>query len=138
MTFQNDAGDAEVPLPPDILQEIVGNLLDNARLHGGEGVRVEVTLERDRRGVRLRVRDTGPGVSPANAERVFRPFFTTARERGGTGLGLSIVRALVEAHGGTLELESTDRGASFLVSLPRSSPSPAPPPPARRTRPRSR
>ncbi|HET9298586.1 MAG TPA: histidine kinase dimerization/phospho-acceptor domain-containing protein, partial [Candidatus Polarisedimenticolaceae bacterium] len=52
--FQNTAGEAEVPLPPDILQEIVGNLLDNARLHGGDGVRVQVTLERDRRGVRLR------------------------------------------------------------------------------------
>jgi signal transduction histidine kinase len=108
----------EVRMPGEILQEIVGNLLDNARVHGGEGVHVEVTLEREGGAVRLRVRDDGPGVSEGNAERVFRPFFTTARERGGTGLGLSIVRALAEAHGGALRLEPPGGGASFLVTFP--------------------
>ena len=104
VTF-TQASRVDVAMPAEILQEIVGNLLDNARLHGGDGVHVEVALERDGAAVRLRVRDNGAGISAANAERIFTPFFTTARERGGTGLGLSIVRALVEAHGGRLVLE---------------------------------
>jgi signal transduction histidine kinase len=109
----------EVAMAPEILREVIGNLLANARLHGGPDVRVKVTLGQEGGQVALRVADTGPGVSPANAERIFRPFFTTARERGGSGLGLSIVRALLEAHGGTLALEPAARGATFVVRLPR-------------------
>jgi len=67
----------------------------------------------------LRVEDDGPGVSPANAARVFVPFFTTARKSGGTGLGLAIARGLVEAHGGTIALLPSERGALFVVELPR-------------------
>jgi signal transduction histidine kinase len=128
VVFTSQPGVPVVAVPPEILQEIVGNLLDNARLHGGDGVHVELTLERDGAGVRLRVRDNGAGISAANAERIFRPFFTTARERGGTGLGLSIVRALVEAHAGTLVLEAGGPGVSFVVRLPAS---PRPPGPLR-------
>ena len=62
--------------------------------------------------------DDGPGVSPGNAARVFDPFFTTARDRGGTGLGLAIVRALIAAHGGTIALVPSPRGASFRIELP--------------------
>ena len=119
VSFSSDGEAAIVPVAPEILKEIVGNLLDNARVHGGAHPKVEVTLARDLSGgIVLRVRDDGPGVSAANAERVFRPFFTTARERGGTGLGLSIVRALVEAHGGTVALEDARSGASFRVTFP--------------------
>jgi len=64
------------------------------------------------------VEDDGPGVSPGNAARVFDPFFTTARDRGGTGLGLAIVRALIAAHGGTIALVPSARGAAFQIGLP--------------------
>jgi signal transduction histidine kinase len=81
---------------------------------------VSVVLSLRREGARavLRVANDGPGVSQANAERIFAPFFTTARKTGGTGLGLSIVQSLAAAHGGTLALEPSAAGASFRMELP--------------------
>jgi len=64
----------------------------------------------------VRVSDNGPGVDPGSRERIFTPFFTM-KERG-TGLGLSVVQKIVVSHNGTVELEETPRGASFLVRLP--------------------
>jgi CheY-like chemotaxis protein len=59
-----------------------------------------------------------PGISTGNRDKVFRPFFTTARETGGSGLGLSIVQALLHAHGGSISLEPSYTGASFRVRVP--------------------
>ncbi|MGF7174702.1 sensor histidine kinase [Azospirillum doebereinerae] len=121
---------AETSLPASLpvamgleaLESVLANLVGNARHHAGPHARVVVTLSAvtppngDDRAV-LRVEDDGPGVSPANAGRVFTPFFTTARGSGGTGLGLAIARGLVEAHGGTIALLPSERGALFEVSL---------------------
>lgn len=105
----------------DALDGALSNLLENARTHGGAGVRVRVSARPDpddpHARVAIDVEDDGPGISEGNAERVFTPFFTTAREGGGTGLGLAIARALVEAHGGTLRLVRRAPGARFRVSL---------------------
>ena len=66
----------------------------------------------------LRVRDNGPGMDPASRERAFRPFHTSKPD--GTGLGLPITRKLVEAHGGTIELHSSQGvGTEFVLVLPR-------------------
>ena len=62
--------------------------------------------------------DDGPGIAAGDRERVFDPFFTSRRTQGGTGLGLPIARALVENHGGTLELENGGPGATFVLRLP--------------------
>ncbi|CAO3426233.1 sensor histidine kinase [Azospirillum doebereinerae] len=133
---------AEAALPASLpvamgleaLESVLANLIGNARHHAGPDARVVVTLSAPTlpapmlpgdalpaggdRAV-LRVQDDGPGVSPANAGRVFVPFFTTARQSGGTGLGLAIARGLVEAHGGTIALLPSERGALFEVRLPR-------------------
>ena len=66
----------------------------------------------------LRVADDGPGIPAADADRVFDPFFTTARAAGGTGMGLPIVRALATGVGGTVRLAPSERGAVFEVLLP--------------------
>ncbi|MEW5722567.1 MAG: HAMP domain-containing sensor histidine kinase [Thermodesulfobacteriota bacterium] len=108
-----------VAMDRETLESVVTNLLDNARQHGGPRVRVEIETHGAVEGmVRIAVRDDGPGVSKANADRIFRPFFTTAKEKGGSGLGLPIVESLLRAHGGSITLETTEPGACFLVILP--------------------
>jgi len=107
---------------PEVLESIVSNLINNSVQHGGEGVRVRIKCDQqkleDGELVELVVSDDGPGVSPANASKLFTPFFTTARAAGGTGLGLAIVKALVEVHNGKIWLEPTSSGAEFHVCLP--------------------
>ncbi len=108
-----------VAMAPAALTSILANLLDNARQHGGPGVRVRLAARRGPDGrIALRVADDGPGVSPASRERVFERFFTTARDRGGSGLGLAIVRSLVESHGGVVELTSRPGRTELAVLLP--------------------
>jgi two-component system phosphate regulon sensor histidine kinase PhoR len=103
------------------LQQIFSNLLDNACRHGGgEGtVRVEVGAEQARAVVR--VCDEGPGIPPAELERVFNRFYRVDRSRStpGTGLGLAIAKHLVVAHGGTIRaFNRPEGGATFEVRLP--------------------
>jgi PAS domain S-box-containing protein len=62
--------------------------------------------------------DDGPGISPENLQKIFDPFFTTKRPGGGSGLGLTIALAVVKEHGGTVEVQSTNSGATFRVLLP--------------------
>jgi signal transduction histidine kinase len=109
-------------LPPiamemEVLESVLFNLLDNARQHGGEHVRLTAAPVSDQ--VRIAVIDDGPGISQGNRRRIFDRFFTTARDRGGSGLGLSIVRTLVEAHGGGIEVTSEPGHTEFAVHLPR-------------------
>ena len=84
--------------------------------HGGPTVAIDVT---DRGSdVLIRVSDDGPGISAANAPKIFDAFFTTAREQGGTGLGLPIIQAFVAGVGGSIRLLPTRPGATFEVRLP--------------------
>ncbi len=111
-----------VRLGPEALESILANLVENGRQHGGEDVSITVSyaerVEEETRWVELSVRDDGPGISEANAGRVFDRFFTTAREAGGSGLGLPIVAALVEAHHGKVTLTSSPGETIFTVVLP--------------------
>ncbi|MBL8997037.1 MAG: HAMP domain-containing protein [Gemmatimonadales bacterium] len=104
------------------LRQVLGNLVDNGVRHTPSG---SVTLfsERDPRGVRIGVRDTGVGIAPAHLSRIFERFYRVdpgrSREQGGTGLGLAIVRHLVEAHGGRVTAESAlGRGTTITVFFP--------------------
>jgi PAS domain S-box-containing protein len=102
------------------LERVVANLLSNA-LKFGRGKPVEVGLERQEAGVRLWVRDHGAGIAPEAQRRIFERFERekSAGRHAGFGLGLYIVRQLVEAHGGTVQVESTlEQGALFTVELP--------------------
>jgi two-component system, OmpR family, sensor kinase len=124
------------------LRQVVGNLVTNALVHTPTTARVTVTIcdepaagdgtgdgaADDGGVVVVRVADEGPGMAPADAERVFERFYradpSRTRAAGGTGLGLAIVSALVAAHGGTVHLDTAPgRGATFTVRLPRSGPS---------------
>lgn len=108
-----------VAMAPETLDSILGNLLDNARHHGGASVTVSLSWALDGSGCAVvTVADDGEGISPANAERIFEPFFTTRRKNGNTGLGLAIIRSLLTAHGGGIELVPVARGACFRVKVP--------------------
>lgn len=109
------------PLPrvwidPDKFERIVANLVENALHHGAGTVAISLTLSDG--GFALLVDDDGAGVPPERREQVFRRFWRGS-SRAGTGLGLYIVRGLVDAHGGTVRIESSPTGgARFCVELP--------------------
>jgi two-component system OmpR family sensor kinase len=105
------------------LRQVLANLLNNARVHTPAGTPVTVTVEETGGRVRLAVADEGPGIAPADHERIFERFYradrSRSRESGGSGLGLSIVAAVVTAHGGTVRVESAPgAGTVFTVELP--------------------
>jgi signal transduction histidine kinase len=101
------------------LLNLIGNALDAT----AEGGRVEVSAQRkllkDKPGVELWVADTGCGIPPEMLPRIFDPFFTTKEAGKGTGLGLSITRKVIEAHGGSISVESTvGQGTRMSIWLP--------------------
>ncbi|MEQ9553037.1 MAG: ATP-binding protein [Coleofasciculus sp. G3-WIS-01] len=108
----------------DRLQQIVWNLLSNAIKFTPTHGQVKIYLEWLENAVRIRVQDTGQGVSVEIAPYIFDRFRqaegSTTRSHGGLGLGLAIVRHLVELHGGTVWCESAGegKGATFTVELP--------------------
>jgi two-component system phosphate regulon sensor histidine kinase PhoR len=119
-----DAPEAvELEADRDKLMQVAMNLVDNALRYTPPGGTVTVSVARERgRGV-LRVRDTGEGIPYNDLERIFDRFYVVnqsrSRDRSGTGLGLSIARELIEAHGGSIGVESVfGEGATFTCRLP--------------------
>jgi heavy metal sensor kinase len=108
----------------ELLRRLILNLLDNAIRYTPPGGRITVGLEVSAAGARIRVADTGIGIPPEDATRVFERFYRTdearSREAGGFGLGLSIVKWIAEAHRGVVECASAPgAGSVFTVTLPR-------------------
>lgn len=129
VTFDATSDLKPVAMAPEVLESILSNLVDNARQHGSPEVHVRFSAHSEKHEgkdlVEITVQDDGPGVSASDSDRIFTPFFTTARHSGGTGLGLSIVRALVVAHHGTIALEESPSGARFSILIPKDSDHPA-------------
>jgi signal transduction histidine kinase len=119
---------SEMRADPDRIGEVVRNLLENALRFTPEGGRVRVRVAPQSGGtLRVEVRDTGPGVGPGEAERVFEKYFRgsgkAARGARGSGLGLAVARGIVEAHGGRIWCEpSVGGGGRFVFQLPISGP----------------
>ncbi len=118
------AGSATVHGAADDLHRLVLNLLENALVHTPAGTPVVVSVRPERDQVRLEVADRGPGVPADLRERVFERFARSgtagggrraAGPSGGSGLGLAIVRAVVEAHAGTVEAREAEGGGALLV-----------------------
>lgn len=106
------------------LEQVCVNLLLNAVDAAGEGGRITVMTGRANAAtpagrVQLIVADSGPGVRPEDAGRIFDPFVTTKEPGKGTGLGLAIVQRIVEDHGGRIDIRpAAEGGAAFVVTLP--------------------
>lgn len=115
-----DAADLVVKADKRRLEQVIVNLVNNARVHGGGVARLR--LERDGDRARLIVEDTGPGVPVEDRERIFERFSrsqTGGRVGGGVGLGLALVREHARLHGGSVWVEDTaGGGARFVVELP--------------------
>jgi signal transduction histidine kinase len=117
---------ASPSLPPDLpplyavrdqLVQVFLNLILNAIDATDRDGRIDLYVTRRSRGVEVSIRDTGSGIAPENAARLFQPYFTTKKH--GTGLGLFVTRQLVAEHGGTVAFESrVAEGTTFRVYLP--------------------
>ncbi|MFH8367002.1 ATP-binding protein [Streptomyces sp. NPDC018031] len=114
------------PLPrlwadPDKVDQVLGNLLENAVRHGEGTVTIEVApapTKTQAEGTAVTVSDEGPGIPEESMARVFTRFWRGSK-RGGTGLGLYIVKGIVEAHGGTITVDrARGGGAEFRFTLP--------------------
>ena len=100
------------------LNQIWGNLIDNALDAVPDGGRVDVSARYESARVVVRIVDNGPGIPPKDLARVFDPFFTTKPLGHGTGLGLDIVRRLVRHNDGAIHVESKPGRTEFRVTLP--------------------
>jgi signal transduction histidine kinase len=115
-------------LPPILankrtIEEVISNLLTNAVKYTPEGGKVTVSAEAERDYVHLSVKDTGFGITEEDLGRIFERFYRVKNDKtrfiSGTGLGLAIVKSIVEAHHGSVRVESEiDRGSTFHVLLP--------------------
>jgi len=120
---RNAADHAAIDGDPVLLRRVLDNLLENANKYSErreDGVELCADARED---VRIRIVDHGVGIAPEDLKHIFRPFFRADRSRaratGGLGLGLALVRRIVEAHGGTVHLESVvGRGTTAVVRLP--------------------
>ncbi|GBD32463.1 Alkaline phosphatase synthesis sensor protein PhoR [bacterium HR33] len=116
--------DCLVSADPDAFRRILVNLFDNALRHTPAGGRIAVLAREEKEAVEVAVADTGTGIPREHLHRVFERFYRVdagrSRAEGGTGLGLSIVKHLVEAHGGSVRIESyVGRGTTVWLRFPR-------------------
>jgi two-component system, cell cycle sensor histidine kinase and response regulator CckA len=117
-----DPGTAPVLVDPGQMEQVLVNLIMNAREAMPQGGRASITtwnVEQDPPYVAIAVKDTGIGMDATTRSRIFEPFFTTKHGSSGTGLGLSTVLGIVEQSGGYIDVESElGQGAAFTMCLP--------------------
>src|SRR6185503_2026595 len=113
---------SDVPLvriDPEQIRRVIINLVDNAVEAMERSGRIVVETSRDvtNKIVRVMVADNGPGISAAEREKLFLPYYSTKRR--GSGLGLAIVRRIIAEHGGSIDVgDNTPRGTRFTIELP--------------------
>jgi signal transduction histidine kinase len=125
LTATVDPGVNMVNIAPDKIQRVLDNLIDNALQYTPPGGRVTLKACPTKAAVEISVHNTGSYITPVDLPNVFISFYRGEQSRAqndgrrGTGLGLAIVRAFVEAHGGTIRVESReDQGTTFTFTLP--------------------
>lgn len=111
-----------LPLDGPKIASALGNLLSNAIRFSPVGGRIDIALSHADGRVVLDIRDEGAGIAPEDRDRVFEPFYRGSRQPidapKGSGIGLSIVQEYIQAHGGRMTLQPSERGAHFRIELP--------------------
>ena len=111
-----------LPLDGPKIASALGNLLSNAIRFSPVGGRIDIALSHADGRVVLDIRDEGAGIAPEDRDRVFEPFYRGSRQpvdaSKGSGIGLSIVQEYIQAHGGRMTLQPSERGAHFRIELP--------------------
>jgi len=112
----------EIKADRDKIKQVVLNLLSNAIKYNSPAGKIILKARTQSEGIAFSVRDTGPGISTENLKNLFQKFYRvpgTEKMATGTGLGLSICKNIIEAHGGTIWVQSeVGRGTEFCVFLP--------------------
>jgi len=126
--FDQSSKEIEIGADPTLLYQVLMNLLDNAFKYTPQGGTVRLFLENTEHTVTFGVEDTGLGISTNDLKKIFRRFFRTEQARAhqgadhtarSLGLGLAITKSIVEAHGGTINVESElGKGSKFIIELP--------------------
>jgi len=114
-----DSGVSQVRLDPEQLKRVMINLIDNAiEAMGRQGtIVIETARDVSNSLVRIVVADTGPGIPPAERDKLFLPYYSTKGR--GSGLGLAIVRRIVAEHGGNIDVtDNVPTGTRFIIELP--------------------
>src|SRR5699024_9635712 len=111
-------------IDPDRMQQVLLNILDNAKKHTSEGKRISVEVYQNKHSIKTIISDEGGGIPeedlPYIFERLYRVEKSRSRRSGGTGLGLAIAKEIVESHGGSIEVNSKlGEGTSFEITLQR-------------------
>lgn len=115
-------GSLPVLIDQDMMEVIIGNLLNNAVKFTPKGGQIEVKIQRQGREAWFRIKDSGMGIPEDQLERIFKRFYQVEsplrRQHEGMGLGLSIAKELVELHGGRIWAESSnEHGSEFIIAL---------------------
>ncbi|WP_299880558.1 HAMP domain-containing sensor histidine kinase [uncultured Cocleimonas sp.] len=122
--------DKQVSIGKSSLQSVISNLVDNSLQHGATEIDIDSSISAtDKNRIAISFHDNGKGISEANRNRIFTPFFTTKRETGGTGLGLGIIESILKASNGTIEnhevatsdqsteISNNNSGAKFVINI---------------------
>lgn len=108
-----------IEMDPSQLQQVLVNLLVNAIQAMPDGGQIEVQTRHENDKVRILIKDTGKGIDEDELQKIFMPFYTNKADMEGTGLGLPVVLGIVQAHEGTIHVESRKGiGTSFVIQLP--------------------
>jgi signal transduction histidine kinase len=123
LVVEVDPPDLAVDADPERIHQVVANLVENAVRHSPSGGAVVLRAHRVGEAVALEVADEGPGIPPADAEKVFERFYRADAARssrdGGAGLGLAIAQWIVDLHGGTIRPEQVEpHGCRMIVTIP--------------------
>jgi two-component system phosphate regulon sensor histidine kinase PhoR len=110
-------------LNPQLIEQAIGNLIDNAVKYSEPNTKINITALIEAHCLLIEVKDEGWGIEKEHIPRLFERFYrvdkSRSRDVGGTGLGLAIVKHIVNAHGGTIKVESKlNHGSTFSIRLP--------------------